>query len=134
MITSGELRFNRGAAGDEFDYKYLALQSEDLEDNEHLCTYPLPDSSWLIVTTRGRSMHLDASFRRLDEPPALRRVATHFGEHPVAGTWALVVLATGAWLVFRRRQVGRLTFVGLALAAYWLVPLASFLRDLPMTP
>jgi len=109
-------------------------QSEDMEFGEHLCTYPLADSTFLLVTTHGRHIHLDSDYRRLDEPPAMRRVLSHFGEHPVAGTLSLIVLIVGAWLVFRRRDVTRLSFVGLAIAALWLWPLAKFLKELPWTP
>jgi len=109
-------------------------QSETREADEHICTYPLADSTWLLVTTHGRHIHLDANLERLDEPPAIRRVLSHFGKHPVAGTCSLVLLTMGAWLVFRRWHVTRLSFVGLATAALWLWPLARFLAGLEWTP
>lgn len=90
------------------------------------CTYPMPDGTFLIVSTGGRHMLLDHSLtKRLDSYSDLERVAFRVAEAP--GSFALMgaIYALGTFFIWRRRKVGWLTFAGLLLTASWTWPMPA---------
>lgn len=110
----------------------FTLGGEFVSGPEALCTYALDDGTYLLVSTAGRHLRIgseNGSYVRTDPYSSCELLGMHFIKHPIAGTFALSVLVLGAWLVFRRWKVSRWSFVGLAVAAFWLVPLGSFLAS-----
>ena len=106
------------------------LGSQGAESGVEFCTYTLEDGSFLVVSNVGDHFRLDADFVRIDGAPALQRLGAHIADYPVKFALALALLVLGAWLVFRRKRVTWLSFVGCAIASCWLIPLGRFVQTL----
>ncbi len=130
LVRSGSLFIHDQRHPEYGLYIDLPRLAQFAAGTEEFCTFQLGDGSFLVASTLGNHLFLDAQLRRLDGDSALERFGDAFGSYPVKGTLAFALLGLAAWLVFRRRRVNWLSFVGVACATCWVMPLSKIIEKL----